>query len=357
MAWFFIFFVLLFSISIAIIIFYDKKPINDNKLKLKLNANIPGIIIPVVVSIIALLPFLIVYLQAAKNVGMHSFDEVLFYIPHFVNLINPGEDNLLFGKISNHFFSFYYPHLNKNGEFLVGFPPIILIICLLFLINSWKNAELKVESILFRSLSLAVLISLLIMIRFGSHTIWKIIWEMVPGAKGLRVTSRYALFLIFPMALIATCFLSELSKSKPNFYTYLLAVLLMMEQVNLAENQSLNRQNQLNFLQLAGVPPSSCKSFFVVNQRPEELRKQEKGNIDLIYPHNIDAMLLSEVYGIRTINGFSTFMPSDWEFNLSPQETYMSRVAHYVNSHKIQAGICQFDLYTSRWDTAPVLVQ
>ncbi len=350
MAWFFIFFTLIFAVFIAVIVFFEKR--HHNNISFKISFSACEIIIPAIVTILSFLPFLKVYLQAEKKVGIHPFNEVLRYTPHLANLLDPGATNFLFGKLSSYLFSTFFPQLDRGAEFMIGFPPIILFISLLSLIYFWKAATFTIESVLIRSLSLAVVTSFILMIKFGNHTLWELVWEFIPGAKGMRVTARYALFLSFPMAIIAVYFLARMSKSKFKGLTLLLACLLMLEQVNFAQNQALNRQDQLNFIHLAGEPPPSCQSFFVSGQRPDEFLRQDKeliSSVYSVYPHNVDAMLLSEVFALRTINGFSTFNPPDWDFDIIPHETYISRVEHYANNHQIQAGLCEYNLYSSRW--------
>ncbi|WP_413741250.1 hypothetical protein ACL2XO_18545 [Sodalis sp. RH15] len=349
MAWFFIFFTMILTIFIVLISYWEKRRHNESFIRPSFNAY--EIIIPAIVTLLSFLPFLIVYLQSAKKVGVHHFGEVLSYTPRLTNLLNPGDTNFLFGKLSQHYFSIFPPNFQLGGEFMVGFPPVILIVSLVSLIYFFKNSAFTIESVLIRSLLLAVILSLLLMIKFGNHTLWKLVWELVPGAKGMRVTARYALFLNFPITVLVVYFLGKVARYKYKGLTIILACLLIMEQINLGRSQWLNRQEQLNFIKQAEEPPPSCRSFFVSGQRLDEsLNKKDDATYN-VYAHNVDAMLLSEIFALRTINGFSTFNPSDWDFGFQPHETYISRVDNYINKHHIQTGLCEYDLYTSRWHT------
>ncbi len=347
MAWFFILFTILMVMSCLVITLVGKLRHKESRFNAPFRKI--EIIIPAIVTIIALVPFLRVYLPAAKNTGMHTFDDVFTYTPHLANLLDPGSENFLFGRLSEYIFSTWYPSLDRGGEMLVGFPPFILIVSIFAAIYFWKKSTFTVESVLIRSLIAAIVISIVVMVRIGEHSLWKIVWNIIPGAKGLRVTARYALFLTFPLAMLVTYYLSKLSTQKSKLLIFFLGCLLMAEQINLHKNSFLNRQDQLDFINHVSAPPAACTSFYVSGQRPAEFGIQNKNAIINIYPHNVDAMLLAEVFALRTINGFSTFNPPDWDFMRDPEETYLKRIASYVNKHQIQHGMCELDLFTSRW--------
>ncbi len=347
MAWFFI----LFTITLASVCFVITvvEKWRHPQVNLKIRLGIAEIAIPAIITIISLLPFLLVYLPAAKNTGMHSFEVALNYAPRLAHLINPSSDNFLFGSLSDYLFSNYYPTLNRTGEFVIGFPPIILIVSFFATLYFWKRSRFTMESVAIRGLSIAVFFSLMVMIKFGDHSLWKIVWMIIPGGKGLRVTARYALFIIFPMAVLVSYYISKISAQKTAILTVLLACLLMLEQINTGKNHFLDRPQQLNFFDRVTAPPAECKSFYVSGQRPSEYLKPNKGIDDNRYPHNVDAMLLSEIFALRTLNGYSTFNPPDWDFELGPDSTYLLRVATYVKNHNISVGLCEYDLFASRW--------
>ena len=60
-------------------------------------------------------------------------------------------------------------------------------------------------------------------------------------------------------------------------------------------------------------------------------------------------MLIAEVLGLPTINGFSTFNPPDWAFAAPRDADYRARVRTYVEAHNLQAEICGLDLAQKRW--------
>jgi len=349
MAWFYILFSIIFLFFFLFHIILNKRI----RYSLSIKVNFLSFIAPLFLFCISIIPFLMVYLPKAKETGGQSLDSVIYYAPSLANLIDPGKTNLLFGNISNVIFQEFFPSVQRVGELNVGFPPIV--ICLLF-ISLFFIFRIKQEALpktLISSLILALIASFVIMIKYNDFFLWEYVWKFIPGAKGMRVTSRYALFLIFPMSVFATLLISNklFNISKP--IRFILCFLLMGEQVNLAHSANFNRLANLNFLNNVQIPPKDCSSFYVLGQRRNEFPINEKSiDIDL-YPHNVDAMFISEIYHLRTINGFSTFNPKDWDFKKFPLETYMFRVNKYVNEHSIRNGLCELNLTNLKWTYFP----
>jgi len=69
--------------------------------------------------------------------------------------------------------------------------------------------------------------------------------------------------------------------------------------------------------------------------------------LDALYPHNVDAMLLAELWRMPTINGFSTFNPPDWNFASPRAPDYDARVLAYARRHGLR-GLCRLDVRQAR---------
>jgi len=67
----------------------------------------------------------------------------------------------------------------------------------------------------------------------------------------------------------------------------------------------------------------------------------------------VDAMLLAEWFRLPTINGFSTFRPTDWDFVGPERPDYLQRVTSYVRAHGLE-GVCALDLVTNQWESDPL---
>lgn len=344
MAWYFILFFVVCSFIFMFFCVSNKEYRNNLKIKVSLKV----LIVPIVVLMFFLMPFLKVYLPKASETGGQSLYAVEYYAPVPYNVIDPGEYNLIFGKLTNAFFS-NIDNLNRVGEFSIGLAPISLLILLITLAClSFKKIKSTFEIFIF-SVCLTTVVTALFAIKFGDIFLWKFIWQYFPGAKGMRVTGRYFLFLIFPVVLVSTWFLDKIASKRGWVLFSALSILLILEQVNFAHNAAFNREDNKRFINSVPVPPKGCKAFYVVGQRKGEFPIVTDNITISYYPHNVDAMLISEVDNLRTINGFSTFNPPGWDFALNPLQSYMARVQNYINNNNIANGMCEFDLENLKW--------
>ncbi|WP_239954494.1 YfhO family protein [Pantoea sp. Z09] len=347
MAWFYILFFIMFVFCSLPLVFINFRVLKERVKK----PSVLAILVPLVVLCVSIIPFLKVYLPKAKETGGQDLFSVTYYAPQIGNLLDPGKHNLLYGDLSDYIFSSYFPDVQRVGELNIGFPWLIalLLIISFFALIFNKNKDLKFS--LLKCLVSSLFLSLIVMIKYNDFFLWEYIWRYIPGAKGMRVTSRYALFLIFPLSILAASFLSGYIVRLPKFLMFLIGGILLLEQVNLASSANLDRNSQLSFFKSIPAPPKNCKAFYVIGQRENEFDINNK-NIDLsLYPHNVDAMLISEIFALRTINGFSTFNPKDWDFARDPLQSYRARIAHYLTKHEIESGMCELNLQTKLWAT------
>jgi hypothetical protein len=160
------------------------------------------------------------------------------------------------------------------------------------------------------------------------------------------VVSRYLLFLDFPIVLLAMIFLADRAKRWPAPILIGLSLLLLAEEVNVHGSQMLDRSAGLDLI--AGIPaaPADCRVFYMLTRgnAPREGTPDD----DAIYHHNVDAMFISEMRVMPTINGISTFDPPDARaYRHVPASGPM--IARYAQQHRITKGLCGLDLATSSW--------
>ena len=352
MAWFFVFFSITFFLFFIFYLKIGKCQLLSFFLKIKEHSAV--LFIPGLVWVVTILPFLYVYLPKASETGMHSFQDVINYAPTIPNAIDPGTGNVVFGALSDLVFANIFPGIDRGGELQVGFPPVTIFVCFFVFFVFWQKKYDEHKRRLYLAVVSAVFLSIFLVLKFGEFTFWKFIWQFFPGAKGMRVTARYLLFLAFPISVVCAFYFNSLYERKRYFLALLVGSALVLEQLNISTNAELNRDQQMAFLNKASPPPKLCRNFFVIGQRPVDYQNPVSGPIGDIYPHNVDAMLLAEHFKMRTVNGFSTFNPPFWDFRAFPTQTYMERVRAYVKRFNLERDLCGYDLLFSKWIVAPL---
>jgi hypothetical protein len=297
-------------------------------------------------SLLLLLPFLGVYLPKVWETGGHSVKGMMFYLVTPFDWVNVGPGNLLWGWTQPWLAAIAGatgvadPVAGFADEHHSGFP---LLLFALYLAATVK--VLRHGSGFLKAFALAIAISWALTLKLGPLSPWQVVFEAVPGARGLRVVLRYQIFLVLPVLLLVFAAyrarIEALIAASPAAAAGL-ALLLVAEQLNAATPAELPRSQHLPVLESLPRPPAGCTSFYVVATHASEPLFREP-RLHRLYPHNVDAMYLAERWLVPTINGFSTFNPPDWNFADPLAPDYDARVLAYARAHHL-VGLCRLDV-------------
>jgi hypothetical protein len=310
-----------------------------------------------------IVPFLALYLPKARMTGMHPFAEVLSYTVQPLDLIHVGDGNLLLARLDALLNGYFRPELPRYSEHTTGLTLLLLVVFVLACASLCARGQApgghasggrapggQAARRRERLLAATAVLTWLLTLRIGDWSAWVAVFDLVPGAAGLRVVARYQLFLAAPVIAVATAYLAGPGAQAPRPLAAILALVLVAEQITVQQPVALDRPAELARLRSIPAPPPSCRSFFVSRARANVDLPPE---VDAVYSHNVDGMLLSEWFGLPTLNGFGTFEPPDWNFVGPDRPDYLQRVRTYARAHDL-ADVCAVDLLAKRWDTDPL---
>lgn len=309
-----------------------------------------------VAGIMGAIPFLLVYLPKAAETGMYRFEPIARNMPDPADLVNP---HLSFGLATGlrHALSVgpaLPGEVDRYGFSVLLLTPALLGALMVFRGDSTRAARVRRAT---------VLATLIVLFAVTHPTAWVHVYAHVPGARALREVGRFLLILSLPLTLLAMCGLEALLRRRPGrarsrqaaaaLLAIALASGLAADECRTARPVFLDRVAGLHLLRSVPAPPAGCVSFFVTGRSPEFRRGPSP--IELIYRHNVDAMLISTVIGLPTVNGFSTFNPPDWAFADPDAPDYRIRIARYAAAHALSPDLCALDLDTKLWARHPML--
>jgi hypothetical protein len=315
---------------------------------------------------IGLVPFLITYLPAMKTVHHLSYRTIMIYAPHPRDVINVGTNNILWTSAVHHVVSsrdLSYSVLNY------AITPVLMLLAVggamlaLWMRRGEANHGWPTTTRWAAVLAAAavVLTVLPLQTRFGS--LWAVMWH-IPGATVIRRTNRLGVVTGLVASLAAVCAASAIYSLRGRQpYRFLrrgaivvLLVLAVAEQINTTPMgprttgaSGLDRAAQLRFLRSATAPPPACRSFYVLDRTHTYLAPAAATGYETAVTDQIDAMLISQKYGIPTLNGYTSYQPPGWSLldPFAPQ--YLAAVRSWASEHNLEGGLCQLDLRTMRW--------
>jgi hypothetical protein len=297
------------------------------------------------------IPFLVVYAPKALETGMHSFAEVLKHTLAPLDVINVDGRNFVYGRILI-LASSMLPagFLGSDYEQFTGIAPVLLLLFGCGVVWLWRNRQVLTSErdVVLCAIALATVGTWILALRIDGVTLWWLVYHLFPGAQAARVVARYQIFLSAPVIIVALYYLSQHASKIAVPVLGLICAVLLVEEINVGPPLGIQRLHEVQRLASVPAPPPACRAFFVTHERAEGLYP----DVDAIYNHNVDAMIIGETKNIPTLNGYATFVPPNWHLDAPESPDYISRVKAFVAFHPVP-GLCRLDLRSLAWSTKP----
>jgi hypothetical protein len=300
----------------------------------------------VVAALILLAPFLFVYVSKALETGSRGFSGVSRTTITPLQMFDPGANNWLWSGLYAIATAPFHATVSQDKVF--GVLPILLAVSLIVVVRAARASSPMAG---WRLVAVALGVCWLLMLRIGPVTPWYVVHLTVPGASALRVIGRFQLVLLVPCIALAVRFLDRM-KTRPG--VAILATALIAEQAAGTDAPvRLDQSAQLAMIQSMPAPPPACRYFVVRSARPYPYPMQDPKN-DAIYAHNVDAMVLAEIYRLPMLNGFSSFNPPGWDFADPSRADFPQRAQVYAARFGLR-DVCLLDRqHVNAWLPLPL---
>ena len=298
--------------------------------------------------LVCCVPFLMIYLPKAAETGMHPLSDALQYAMRPTDVINVGPSNLLWSYFYSRTLGHLFPNWAGSYENQTGATPILFALFLLggFFLRSTRASGWPQKALF--AMWCANLLLLATAIHWANWVWpWAWIYRWVPGAAAVRVVSRIQLVLLIPTILIACNVIAQgWRRTEMRTVFILLACLLLVEQINNAPMFNIDRPAENAFFASVDHVPPACRAFFAENSRPGP-------DFQSLYRHNVDSMILAELSGTPTLNGFTTFLPPHWNLVHPEQPQYLIAVRDWLARHPVGGPVCGVNFRTGAWTVLP----
>jgi len=318
-----------------------------------------------VVFIVGLIPFLMVYLPVLRAGEWRTYDDVKRLIPQFWSLLTMNNRNYLWGTLSS---AIKQSHpLDPELEIGIGLIPSVTWLGMLlggiWLVRKYGGRRSRIESTRFggaegerrrNTLFLAAtILSVTLVYVFGMkywHDLspWRLVYEVFPGAKGIRAVARYVIVLALPMAIAFSYLLhhswQRIAERRNNLHRIALRVgVLALAAFGLFEQygshkffNGFSKSVETAYLQnLADRLPENCSAFYVA-VGPSGVRNQ--------FEYQIDATLISHMRQVPTVNGYSGQLPRDWFLYEIKAPGYEGHVERWIKEQRLDGNVCRLEI-------------
>jgi hypothetical protein len=302
--------------------------------------------------LLALIPFLMVYLPALHNMGVRTLNESFYYMAPPLGVFDVGRANLVWGRVSAIVERLTSPH--GLHEHPAGWPLITFCVFavsavygVIGLLRCRKDDRTRqVRFCWMAATSLSCIMLCFAGIRFGNDApMWTLLWRVVPGAKAIRVPPRINLVINVGVVTVAMLGLDGLIRAMSHnrlrgyLPSLLLVAAMLIEQVNLMPTHLISRAAESHKFAKISSPPKTCSEFYLTNEGNQRLER-------LI--SQTDAMLVADDFGVPTINGYSGWFPNGWNFLNAPNSTIAQEARNWAVEHRL-SGLCALDISSGQW--------
>jgi len=266
--------------------------------------------------VLVLLPLTIPYYQTQRKIGPRRWEEIVPMIPHWRSYLQAPE-SYLWGKLL-HFGDIL--SLPYEQALFLGALPYLGIVAFVYL--SWKRRMSAAGSeIRFAMLGVFLLLAVLTLY-FSGFTLYRYVWDYLPGARGIRTVTRIGLVLIYPVAFIfgsvVTYIMTALAPARAGSKS-ILQLLLGISVLGLTVVDQTT-----SFSAAAGVTKRECKRRLskleakIVQARANDFNRNvlwvnDQSDKSFFWSfESLDAMLAGQDLGLNVVNGYSGAIPKGY---------------------------------------------
>jgi hypothetical protein len=297
---------------------------------------------------LGLVPILLVF---GRGLGhRRSWSEALFYLPWFTDLLDVQPGNLLWYDLLHQVGIAGIPG-RPDPEVMLGFTPVLAASALagLFLLGRARRlAGPHPWDLAARTFLAVAFLGWLLTVNYGAVKPWRVVFDMVPGARGIRNPFRIQLASLFFLCLglahaAARALAVAAMRARPGLAAAVGAALALcvVEQVGPTPPVR-NTWEAARWLLASHRPSFPCDAFYVL--------PPSAGSGLQWYEYQSDAMLLSQWIGVPTINGNSSWYPPGWAMAFPDRPEYPAQALAWIDAHGLRDRVCGVEPRTGHWE-------
>lgn len=315
----------------------------------------PAVAAAALVLVISLYPLFLVYAPVAESVGPRPYSLVHELTPDVWSLFRMGDGNYIWGSVSAAL-SRLHPLFSTELNVGIGLVPSLALLALILwavrtIVDDMRSAKSEgvtpgIQRLFLAALILATALFYAIGMKYwGGGSPWRMVYEFVPGADGLRAIARHVMVLALPMSIAFAVVVHrglQAISAQPTALTRrgLTAALLAVVAFGIVEQfgraPSFSTKEELSRLEtLAASLPRHCAVFYAAAAPVRAPVKHEE---------QIDAMLISVMRRVPTLNGYAGHVPPGWSLREVEAPDYEQRVARWIAGHHVAGPVCRLEI-------------
>jgi len=359
-AWFFVLWSFLFFILALVL------PASRKSLFALLRKFWRAVVVSAAVFLAGFLPFILIYARTIRVGEWYSYKNVSEMIPEWWSLLSMGDGNYIWGWLSALVRPEPWPA--TWGELMIGIglvPSIALLLLLAFAVYITKFQFFKgcstfasrfnpplisAAQAFFAAMIFATVLLYILGLKYrqdSSPWIW--VYTYFPGGGAIRAMSRFVIMLTLPIS-IGFAYVTNIALQhalSQRRYSHCIALSIaitvvaafgVLEQFGRFKvgGTGFSKKAEFEYVKaMAAKLPRDCEAFYVA---PGKGRHNP-------FEYQYDAMLISVVSRVPTINGSSSQFPPQWHTMYEVKDSqYDTHVQSWIRLHSLRGKICRLEI-------------
>jgi hypothetical protein len=295
-----------------------------------------------------------IYASAIGALSGLSANQYLATAATFRDILNVSDGNLLWGKLLRNIHLIPLERLQLTESHL-AVTPLLVLTAITGTVVAFRDHVQSDYRRLAIALCAAVLFGYVMLyvctISFrGTTSLFLTIQKFVPGAVAIRTGFRSqvisAMFIALAAAVAAEAYLRAGEREQSPNRTentrlrliVCLGILVALEQVDRKQLSFVDRTKEMAVTDSAPLPPPDCRMFAITNDGSRMLQAI-----------HIDAMRLTQRFGIPTLNGYSGGNPPGWDFGNVWEPNYVEKLRTWSRNKGLMGPMCLYDAAGKTW--------
>jgi hypothetical protein len=297
-----------------------------------------------------------IYLPAISALKSMTTYVYLMSPATFRDIVNVSDTNLLWGWLLRWSNAIPLDRL-RHTELHLAVTPLLVATTVVggyFLVREGRRTEQNGVAAAI-CVAIAFAFAMVYALTITVHGVWSpffLVQQVVPGAFAIRVGFRSqvlsGLFITLAAAIVAEAYLRQggskilncgrLHVAARSLVVLIGCIVLAFEQVNTKSVSYLDLVQEKALLAAVPPPPSECRVFAYYNDVSRSLQAL-----------HVDAMRISQRFGLPTVNGYSGGVPSGWDFGNVWESNYLDKVRKWLRDNKVVGTPCLYDATKTSW--------
>jgi hypothetical protein len=287
------------------------------------------------------LPFLVLYLPVVRETGGWPYRVTLLYLPDVHSYLLMADGNFIWSRATQAILQAAGGDPDWGRRIGIGLVPTLTWLGLSILVVKAPTRRPFLTAAV-----VAVNLLILLTLQYHGHSLWRAMFEFFPGARGVRAVPRFMIVAALPLS-VSFAFAVERAQRRVGGRVGLHAVVIGLVAFGVGEQFSRGdgnyysiRAENRRLQQLAAKLPDHCRAFYVTARWPDNQSLPPFQNQQWMH----DAMLVSVLRGVPTLNGRSGKSPPGWALREVAAPDYAARVRDWIAVHRLSGTICRLQI-------------